>query len=53
MNIVITGPSGSGKSTFAKLLSEQINANVCEVDIFFRDAFLEQKNYRVLKFKKL
>lgn len=49
MNIVITGPSGSGKSTFAKLLSEKINANVCEVDIFFRDTFLEQKDLMIKK----
>ena len=49
MNIVITGPSGSGKSTFAKLLREQIYANVCEVDIFFRDTFLEQKDLMIKK----
>ena len=39
----------SGKSTFAKLLSERINANVCEVDIFFREAFIEQKDLMILK----
>lgn len=44
MVIAISGHSGSGKSTFASLLSKKINAVVCEVDIFFREAFLENKD---------
>ena len=44
MIIAISGYSGSGKSTFASLLSKKINAVVCEVDIFFREAFLEHKD---------
>ena len=47
MNIVVTGLSGSGKSTFAKLLSKKINANVCEVDLFFRESFLEKKDLMI------
>ena len=44
MKITITGPSGSGKSTFASLLAKKINADICEVDMFFRDAFLEHQD---------
>ena len=44
MKITITGGSGSGKSTFASLLSKKINADICEVDLFFREAFLEQQD---------
>lgn len=43
MVIAISGYSGSGKSTFASLISKKINAVVYEVDIFFREAFLEYK----------
>ena len=44
MKITITGPSGSGKSTFAYLLAKKINADICEVDIIFREAFLEHQD---------
>lgn len=43
MVIAVTGYSGSGKSSFATLLSKKINAIVCEVDVLFREAFLEHK----------
>ena len=43
MNIAITGFSGSGKSTFSRMLSEKIGAAICEVDVLFRESFLEQK----------
>ena len=49
MNIVITGPSGSGKSTLAKMLGKRINAKICEVDLFFRESFLEQKELMISK----
>ena len=51
--IGITGKSGSGKSTLAKLLSEQFNCNVINVDKIGHKATSDVENAKKLCESKL